>query len=64
MTQLVIAWIALGAVTLGLALYRKALAMREDPYVHIGTGEERLIPQQVATSQATSVGNTASEVLQ
>lgn len=48
MTQLVIVWVGLGIVTLGLALYRKVLAMREDPYVHIGSGEERMIPQQVA----------------
>ena len=49
MTQLVAVWVVLGVVTLGLALYRKVLMMREDPYVHIDEGEQRLIPQQVAT---------------
>ena len=49
MTQLVFVWAILGAVTLALALYRKVLMMREDPYVHIDEGEQRLIPQQVAT---------------
>lgn len=49
MTQLVILWAVLGAVTLALALYRKTLAMREDPYVHVAEGEQRMIPQQVTT---------------
>jgi hypothetical protein len=49
MTQLVILWAALGVTTLGLALYRKLLAMREDTYVHISEGEQRYIPGQVAT---------------
>ncbi len=31
----VIVWIAVGAGTLGLALYRKFLAMKEDDYIHI-----------------------------
>ena len=49
MTQLVAVWTVLGLATLGLALYRKVLAMREDPYVHLDEGEQRMIPQQVAT---------------
>jgi len=49
MTQLVVIWAVLGVVTLGLALYRKILSMREDPYVHIDEGEQRMIPQQVKT---------------
>jgi hypothetical protein len=49
MTQLVILWAVLGAVTLALALYRKTLAMREDPYVHVAEGEQRMIPEQVTT---------------
>lgn len=49
MTQLVAVWVVLGVVTLALALYRKVLMMREDPYVHIDEGEQRMIPQQVAT---------------
>ena len=51
MTQLVAVWVVLGVVTLALALYRKVLMMREDPYVHIDEGEQRMIPQQVATFQ-------------
>jgi hypothetical protein len=34
-TPFVIAWMCLGVATLGLALYRKFLAMREDDYIHI-----------------------------
>jgi hypothetical protein len=49
MTAFVIFWAILGVATLALALYRKFLSMREDDYVHLSAGEERLIPQQVAT---------------
>ena len=49
MTQAVIAWVVLGIVTLALALYRKHVSMREDVYVHIAEGEQRMIPEQVAT---------------
>ena len=48
MTQLVLLWAGLGILTLALALYRKILSMREDPYVHLAQGEQRMIPQQVA----------------
>jgi len=49
MTTFVIFWAILGLATLALALYRKFVTMREDDYVHLAAGEERLIPQQVAT---------------
>ena len=49
MTTFVIFWVALGVATLALALYRKFVTMREDDYLHLSSGEERLIPQQVAT---------------
>jgi hypothetical protein len=49
MTAFVIFWAILGVATLALALYRKFVSMREDDYVHLSAGEERLIPQQVAT---------------
>jgi len=48
-TTLVIFWAILGFATLALALYRKFVSMREDDYLHLSAGEERLIPQQVAT---------------
>lgn len=49
MTAFVIFWAILGLATLALALYRKFVSMREDDYLHLAAGEERLIPQQVAT---------------
>ena len=49
MTTVVIFWAILGIATLALALYRKFVTMREDDYVHLAAGEERMIPQQVAT---------------
>ena len=49
MTAFVIFWAILGFATLGLALYRKFVSMREDDYLHLAAGEQRLIPQQVAT---------------
>ena len=49
MTQLMLLWVVLGVITLALALYRVYLSKKEDVYVHVSEGEERLIPQQVAT---------------
>jgi len=49
MTTFVIFWAILGLATLALALYRKFVSMREDDYLHLSAGEERYIPQQVAT---------------
>lgn len=48
MNALVIVWVVLGVATLGLALYRKYLAMHEDTYVHISEGEARYRGPQVA----------------
>jgi len=48
-TAFVIFRAILGLATLALALYRKFVSMREDDYLHLSAGEERLIPQQVAT---------------
>ena len=47
MTPLIILWICLGALTLGLGLYRKILSMKEDDYLHIAEGEAKLIPRQI-----------------
>ena len=49
MTAFVILWALLGTATLALALYRKFVTMREDDYLHLAAGEQRLIPQQVST---------------
>jgi hypothetical protein len=47
LTPLVILWSILALAVLGLALYRKLVANHEDDLIHIGPGEEKLIPQQV-----------------
>ena len=44
----VVVWVGLGVVTLALALYRKVLSSSESDVVHLGAGEEREIPKQVA----------------
>jgi len=54
-TTFVIFWAILGVATLALALYRKFVSMREDDYLHLSAGEERLIPQQVATFRRIGV---------
>jgi hypothetical protein len=44
----VVTWCLLALAVLGLALYRKLASLREDDLIHIGPGEEKLIPKQVA----------------
>ena len=41
-------WAILAIATLGLALYRKLISASEEDLIHLGPGEERQIPQQVA----------------
>ena len=48
LTALMVLFIATGATTVALGLYRKYLAMHEDDLIHIGAGDEKLIPQQLA----------------
>jgi len=43
----VVAWCFLAVTVLALALYRNLAAMHEDDLVHLGAGEEKLIPGQV-----------------
>ena len=51
MTTFVIFWAILGLATLGLAVYRKLASMREDSFLHLSSGAEHVIPQQVAMSR-------------
>ncbi|HXP86236.1 MAG TPA: hypothetical protein VN841_16035 [Bryobacteraceae bacterium] len=55
MTPLVIVWFVIGLATAGLALYRKLLSMREEDLIHLGPGEESLIPQQSALAHKLDV---------
>lgn len=45
-TSGVVIFLALTVATMGLALYRKLLTMREDDYIHLGPSGDRLIPEQ------------------
>jgi hypothetical protein len=48
LTPAVMIWAVLAIATLGLALYRKLVSAREEDLVHLGPGEERQIPGQIA----------------
>jgi hypothetical protein len=48
LTPAVVIWVVLAIVTLGLALYRKLISASEADLIHLGPGEERQIPEQVA----------------
>lgn len=44
----IVIWCLLALAVLGLALFRKLASLREDDLIHIGPGEEKMIPKQVA----------------
>jgi hypothetical protein len=48
LTPAVVIWVVLAIATLGLALYRKLISASEEDLIHLGPGEERRIPEQVA----------------
>jgi len=48
LTPAVVIWAILAIATLGLALYRKLVSAGEEDLVHLGPGEERHIPEQIA----------------
>ncbi len=48
LTPAVVIWVILAFATLGLALYRKLISANEEDLIHLGPGEERHIPEQIA----------------
>ena len=63
-TPYIIAWSLLGLTVLGLALYRKMIMMhQEDELVHLGPGEQKLIPHQVALTKKIDKIDRWGEVL-
>jgi hypothetical protein len=54
LTPFVAIFVVLSVVTLGLALFRKAVSSSEEDVVHLGPGEEREIPKQVILAQKLS----------
>ena len=63
LTSLMVAFFALGVVTAGLALYRKLISLREDDLIHVGPGEEKFIPQQLAMAHRMAVIDRWGEIL-
>ena len=48
----IVFWSFLVVVVLGLALYRKLVTIHgDDEIIHLGAGEEKLIPHQVALAR-------------
>jgi hypothetical protein len=56
LTPYVILWALLGIAVLTLAVYRKLVMLhQEDELVHLGAGEEKMIPHQVALAHKMDV---------
>jgi hypothetical protein len=62
-TALMVLFLVLVVATASLALYRKFVTMREDDYVHIAEGEEKLIPQQLEVAQKIAALDRWGEIL-
>jgi hypothetical protein len=63
MIPYVVVWCLLALVVLGLALFRKFTSLREDSLIHIGPGEEKLIPKQVAVFHKLEVLDRWGQIL-
>jgi hypothetical protein len=48
LTPWVLTWAILAVIVLALAIYRNLMALHGDDNLHIATGEETLIPKQLA----------------
>jgi uncharacterized membrane protein len=46
-----IVWSVLAVVVIGLAIYRRLVATREDDLIHVSPGQEALVSQQVEVAQ-------------
>jgi hypothetical protein len=63
-TPYIVLWSFLGLLVLGLALYRKLIALhQEDDLVHISEGGQRLIPHQVAVNAKIRTIDRLGEIL-
>jgi hypothetical protein len=62
-TAFVVLFAVLVVATAALALYRKFVTMREDDLIHIGEGEEKLIPQQLDIAHRIAVVDRWGEIL-
>jgi hypothetical protein len=57
------AWACLLVGVIGLAAYRKMIALREDDYLHVSEGEAKIIPQQIATAHKLDVVDHWGKIL-
>ena len=48
-------WACMVVAVIGLAAYRKMIAMHEDDFIHVAEGEAKAIPGQVATAHKLDV---------
>jgi hypothetical protein len=62
-TPFVILWSILALAVLALALYRKLMANHEDDLIHVGPGEEKLIPQQIQMAAKLEVVDRWGKIL-
>jgi hypothetical protein len=63
LTPFVVLWSILALAVLGLALYRKLIANHEDDLIHVGPGEEKLIPQQIQMAAKLEVVDRWGKIL-
>jgi hypothetical protein len=63
LTPFVILWSILALAVLALALYRKLMANHEDDLIHVGPGQERLIPQQIQMAAKLEVVDRWGKIL-
>ncbi len=56
LTPYIVLWLFLGVAVLALAGYRKIMMLhQEDETIHLGAGEEKQIPSQVALARKLDV---------
>ena len=63
MVSLTVLWSLLVIAAIGLALYRKLVAPREDDLIHLAESEEKLIPQQVEIAKKLDAIDRWSKIL-
>ena len=55
MISFLIGWITFGLVVLGLAIYRKMVASKEEDWLHLAAGEEQVVGQQIQIAERLKV---------
>jgi hypothetical protein len=63
LTPYVAAWAVLGIATLGVALYRKFVSMKEDDLIHVEEWRKKQVLEQVAVAHKLDVIDRVGETL-